>query len=264
MTDKSPANKLRYYIVIFYILSIGSLYAINEQNQIYNNYYKTSLAKLKESRNNSDYESALYYCNLLDLLSAELNDKELILKSKVTRFYTYRKFMKRDLALETALTIYELNKQLEGFKKCTSFYSIVSYLSQFMLDIGNHTKSLEYLHDYKKSSCYQNFASHNDLDYKIAQILITTNQPDSAKQIMTSYLAKVKSARDTIALISALNQSGLIFRQLNDYKSSITFYNKAIELIELTNYKNALKPVILGNIGDCYFELKNMILLHIF
>lgn len=244
------------------MLVFFNMFGIEDNDNYYHAQFDSARVNLQKAKQNGDFDLAIHFCDVLDSIAEISKDQDLILNGKINRLYLYRGFGEDDLALDVALSTYNNTfHNVEVISNCGGYLSIVGYLVDFMEVIHNYDQAITYLYEYKNSNCneIENFGEFNRVDYKIATFLVEIDQPDSALSVILSHLEEVKESKNNFAIIGTYNEVGMIAKSIGDYDLAIEFFNVAIARIDSLDIKRNLKPVILGNIGDCNYLLGDYI-----
>ena len=215
--------------------------------------------KMFSFKEQNNYDSTIFYWAEVNHLLLNKNKKEYDLLTKNDLFWLSNHFQKDLKTLEVAL---DLHKEFSAGiydSNSTGFWRISKYLSNYMLRFENLDKALIFLNAYKKSKYYTK-GSQNQVDYFTAQVLIKMGGNDAAFELMDAFLKEAKEVNlEKQGLISVYNQYGLICIKAEEFEKAIPYFDKAIYEIDSLNTRGGLRPVLKGNIGFCYYKLKQYV-----
>jgi len=240
-------------LLLFIILINNDLFSQNTTNKTLTELHQ----KMFKARKIRDFDSTIYYLKKLDDYSILNNLHQEKHNTKLLRFDAYVIFEKHSKALELGLTIFNYLQKDQEYLKCSRYWRVVKYLSDFMVSIKNYQEALEYLNSYKKTECEADKSKFTD--YSIAQVLVKMGLKDSALVLMNNYTTNLTDTKFTNQnLISIHNKVGLLYKSADRYDLAISHFNYVLLLIDSLKIRPNLKPTILGNIGSCYLKMNNL------
>jgi len=213
---------------------------------------RTVMINFKEQNN---YDSTMFYWEKLNVLLLKENKTEYDLLTKSDLFWLSNHFRKDLKTLEAALDLHTDFSEGIYAETSSGFWVVSKYLSSYMLRFENYNKALRFLYFYKNSKYYTK-GSHNEVDFLIANVLIKKGEVDSALVLMNTFLKEATEFNfEEQGLISVYNQYGLICSNAGEFEKAIPYFRKAIFEIDSLKVRIALKSVLTGNIGFCYYKL---------
>jgi len=208
---------------------------------------------IRKCREQGNYDSTLFYCEQLIVYANRFNSKDLIVRANYQKIITYEQFGKYNEAFRLALlTEKKYCDDIVSDIRCRRCDLIYTKISEYMMVMENKEESLRYLELICDKKNGGNYA------YKKAELYIVLDKPDSALIIANNYIQERLDANDSHALIGAYNQLGLIAKKAKKYEIALAAFNQAIVIIDLSGKRKQLKPILLGNVGSCYFELNQL------
>jgi len=246
---------MRYYLKtilsLFFVLWISSIDAQLELDKEYIE-LKNKMHSFKVQNN---YDSTFFYWDKVNTILVEKNKKEYNLLRKFDLFWISNHFKKDLKTLEAALDLHSEFSVGIYDSNSRGFWEVSKFLSSYMLRFDNFNKALSFLNTYKNSKYYTK-GSHNEVDYLIANVLIKKGKVDSALVLMDTFLKEATEFNfEEQGLIRVYNQYGLTCNNAGEFEKAIPYFRKAILEIDSLKVRIALKPVLKGNIGFCYYKL---------
>jgi len=242
---------LKTILSLFFVLWISS---INAQLELDEEYIELN-SKMHSFKVQNNYDSTFFYWEKVNAILVEKNKKEYNLLRKYNLFWICNHFKKDLKTLEAALDLHSEFSVGVYDSSSSGFWEVSIFLSNYMLRFDNFNKALSFLNTYKNSKYYTK-GSHNEVDYHIANVLIKKGEIDSALTLMDTFLKEATELNfEEQGLIKVYNQYGLICNNAGEFEKAIPYFKKAILEIDSLNVRIALKPVLKGNIGFCYYKL---------
>lgn len=231
-------------VFIFFVLFEQNVYCLNKDSLSIFNTISSEINLLEKEK---DYGNSILILNNLTSLN-ELNHSNYFYGLiSIQKLKTYKKFRKHSEGLNLALSLNEKLKENNKIFDCENKELLFRFLGVYMEDINNYTKSISFLKKIKKLECYEQ-TMFDVLTYQIAYLYKMDNQYPKALEVMQDYIEDLEEKKDSSILISAYNQYGLICG-VDNKKTAINSYLKAITIIESIGKRLTLIPVLQGNIG---------------
>ncbi|MCF8369211.1 MAG: tetratricopeptide repeat-containing sensor histidine kinase [Bacteroidales bacterium] len=197
-----------------------------------------------------DIDSSLYFANKALLLSKQLNDNELIVKSLITLTHTFRQAGLYEQGIETIYNQLSDNSitRTPGLKAnlLLSLGELNNASSQFEEAIKN---SKEALNIFKILEDKEGLAeAHNRLAinfFKIKKFFISTSHADTSIML-------AKNLSNEILLASNYEILGGVYNYMNEFDKALLYFDKALEIAETKNNISS-ETHILTNKAITYF-----------
>ena len=136
---------------------------------------------------------------------------------------------------------------------CKSCSTLNKMLANYQASMGQYKEAATTLRQIQKCDCLSPI-SFILVDYHIAEYLLEDHQFDSANFFIEDMVRRTEELADTSHIIAGYSNSGMITLKAQDYDGAIELFEKAINLIDNSGYNQPLKPIVMGNIGNCYFQ----------
>ncbi len=242
--------------ISFFIIPTDALFASSPQD------IDSINTTFRELISNQDFDGAEAQCDLLEQLADEYKSPNLYLTSKLRRIDLFSRLDMHDQALKMALETYKevlLSNYIPDSdsipnSKCEAFTRLTRVIVENMEKINRYETCLGFLDKLESIGCYTP-KTYSILYFEKARILLVMDKKEAAIQVMQDHIAVLEDNKDANAseLISAYNQLGIIAKNANELDLSLTSFNNSIDIIDKTGDKMRMRPVILGNIGSCYY-----------
>lgn len=148
------------------------------------------------------------------------------------------------LALETNA---EYCADKKGSDNCEPCGEIQLQLVSFMRTMQEYRQALRYL----KTQC--GAALNSSSAFMEAALYCDLDLPDSALLITANYIQVTQQGENSIILVHAFNNHGLIAKRLNRLDEAVPAFSTAILLLDSLDEYRDFYHIIAGNLGSIYF-----------
>jgi len=233
------------------IFTLASHSLLGQENRTWNDIYEI-YEHLDYHRNNKNEDSSIYYVDeLVNFLTRNLNGNDpLKAEANSSKITVLLEFNRNEEALELTLSSLEYCIGANDSESCIPCASTYSQLSDFMILLENYEQSMTYLN----MTCEEQI--NGMFHYKKATIYRLQERPEDALRMTEKWISIVKASKIEINLVAAYNQHGIIARELKKFDIAITSFKTAIQIAKDNNLYPEDYAYIVGNLGSCYFALK--------